>query len=93
MNEQSALDEKLDVAAGVLIRCFVMGLVCMIIWLVAVVAVADWAYRIHSTFIPISREQFNLVHYAGLILLKVAVFGLFLLPYIGIKLVQKKRKG
>ena len=93
MNAEAGLDEKLDVVAGVLIRCFFMGMVCMTIWFVAFVTVADWAYALHSKFFPITREQFNLVHYTGVLVLKVAVFGLFLLPYIGIKRVQKKRRG
>lgn len=87
------MNDILDVIAGVLIRCFLIGTGCIIFWLVMVTALGDWAYHMHSAFIPISREQFNFVHYNGMVMFKTGIFSLFLLPWIGIKMVQKKRKG
>lgn len=81
----------LDAIAGVLIRCFVIGIVILTIWVVGVMGLPDWAWQMHSKFFHFSREQVVLVHYAGLLMTKVGVFGLFLIPYIDIKLVLRKK--
>ncbi len=92
MNEHDRVDNMLDAVAGVLIRCFVVGTVCLVIGITWIVAVPDWGWQMHSKLFHVSREQIALATYAGLILTKVGILGLFLLPYIGVKLVLKKRK-
>jgi hypothetical protein len=39
----------------------------------------------------VSRAELNAIHYAGMLGFKMAVFVLFLFPYIGIRMVMKKR--
>ena len=91
MSEQNSVDNMLDAIAGVLIRCFVIGIVFLTIWVVLVMGLPDWAWQMHGEFFDLSREQVALVHYAGLLVTKAGIFGLFLFPYIGIKLVLGKR--
>jgi hypothetical protein len=83
----------LDAIAGVLIRCFVIALACLILLFLVVLCASEWAYQIHSKIIPISREQFAVVNYAVLLAIRGIVFLFFLLPYVGIKLVLKKRRA
>lgn len=93
MNGESNADNMLDAIAGVLIRCFVIGIVFLTIWLGLVVGAPDWVWQMHSKLFHLSLEQIALVHYAGLLMAKVGVFWLFLMPYIGIKLVLRKRNN
>ncbi len=51
------------------------------------------AYRVHSSFFPMTRHEFDLIHYCGMLITKVALFILFLCPYLGIRLVLKRRGG
>jgi hypothetical protein len=93
MKEQNSVDNMFDAIAGVLIRCFVIGIVLLTIWLVIVMGVPDWAWQMHGKFFDLSGEQVVLVQYAGLLMTKVGIFALFLFPYIGIKLALRKRNG
>ena len=52
----------------------------------------DLAYGVHSRIAPMSRAQFYIIHYAGILMTKAAVSLLFFFPYIAIRLVIRKRK-
>ena len=91
MSEQNSMENMLDTIAKVLIKCFVIGIVFLSIWVVIVMVVPDWAWQMHGKFFDLSGEQVVLVHYAGLLIAKVAIIGLFLFPYLGIKLALRNK--
>jgi hypothetical protein len=87
------LDEVLEVAAQILIRCAVMGVISLLLWWGALQLFGDLTYSVHSGIFSISRQQFEIIHYAGTLITKGVVALLFLFPYISIKLIQRKRKN
>jgi len=91
MCNSSNADEMLEVISQVLIRCVVMGVVVLLLWWGALAFMGDLAYSIHSKLIPMTRQQFNVIHYAGMLTTKAAVSLLFFFPYIAIRIVIKKR--
>ncbi len=91
MSNSSNADEMLEVTSQVLIRCFVMGVGVLFIWWGALAFMGDLAYSVHSRFIPITRPQFDVIHYAGMLITKSVISLLFLFPYVAIRLVIKKR--
>lgn len=93
MSHTSDIDQTLDVVSQVLIRCVVMGVVVLFFWWGALALAGDLAYSVHSSMIPITRQQFNVIHYTGMLTTKAAVSLLFFFPYIAIRLVVNKRKG
>jgi hypothetical protein len=92
MDEVKNIENCLDAIAKVLIRCFLMGVVVMLVWVGFLVLAGDFAYNVHSRFISLSREQFNCIQYAALAITKGCIFLYFLLPYIAIRLVLSKRQ-
>lgn len=86
------IDEVLEVIGQILIRCTVMGVIVLLIWWGALALFGDLAYSVHSKIVPITRQQFDVIHYAGMLMTKAAVALLFFFPFIAIKLVVKKRK-
>ncbi len=56
-------------------------------WAAFIVLAGDWVYRMHNRWLPISREHFNTVHYAGIACYKIAIFVLFLVPWITLYIV------
>jgi len=84
-------NELMEMIAQVLIRCFILGTGSLIFWWLALTVMGDTAYAVHYKFVPISRQHFNVIHYAGMLLTKGVNFLGFLFPYIAIKLVLKKR--
>ena len=91
MSNSNNANEILEVTGQVLIRCFVMGLLVLLFWFGALTLAGDLAYSVQAHFVPITQQQFYVIHYAGGLMTKVAVFFLFLFPYIAIRLVIKKR--
>ncbi len=91
MHDSNNANEMLEVTGQVLIRCFVMGVLVLLFWLGALALGGDLAYSVHAKIVPISREQFYFIHYAGGLMTKATIFFLFLFPYIAIRLVIRKR--
>ena len=92
MNGSANLDESLRVVATILLWCFGLGLVLLLMWFGLLVFMGDFVYNVHARFFQISRQQFDSLHYLAMILAKMAVFGLFLFPYVGIRVVLRKTR-
>ena len=91
MNDSLGLNSLLDRIAGIMIRCFILGFVFLLIWFLLILAGGDFIYGIHSKLFGISREHFDMMMYAGMGITKMFIFGVFLIPYVSIKLVLAKR--
>jgi len=85
------VDEVLEVIAKVLIRCVVMIAIVLVFWWGSLAVMGDLAYRAHTVFMPVSRAEFNAIHYAGLVMTKAAMGVFFLIPYVAIRLVLRQR--
>jgi hypothetical protein len=90
MNESANARELLDAVATILLWSFGLGVVLVLLWFGLLVLAGDLVYNLHAKFFQIPREQFEALHYLGLMLAKVAVFMLFLFPYVGIRIVLWK---
>ena len=90
-NPQADLRENPDVLAAILIRCFLGGMVLLVVWFAMFVIAGDWIYQVHSRWLQIPRQTFDAIHYAGMAITKIAIILFFLLPWIAIKLISQKR--
>ena len=91
MCNANTADDMLEVISQVLIRCVAMGVVVLFLWWGGLAFMGDLVYGVHSMLTPMSRQHFNVIHYAGMLTTKAAVSLLFFFPYIAIRLVVKKR--
>ena len=48
----------------------------------------DWVYKMHSRFYPVRREQFDVIHYAGMTFYKICIFTFFIVPYLALRIVS-----
>jgi len=93
MSNSSNTNKMLEVTGHVLIRCFVMGFIVLVFWFGALSLAGELAYTVHSKIVlPISREQFYFIHYAGMLMTKAAISIMFLFPYIAIRLVTSEKR-
>jgi hypothetical protein len=93
MSNSNNIDEILQVTGQVLIRCLIIGVFVLLFWWGALALAGDLAYSVHSGIVlSISREQFDFIHYTGMLMTKSAISILFLLPYLAIRLVISKRE-
>ncbi len=93
MDETRSQGELLATLARILIRCFLLGIAVVMYWAGMVVFAGDFVYNMHSSLFPMSSQQFYSIHYAGIAFTKVCIFLFFLLPYISIRLVQRKNRN
>ena len=78
--------------AGICLRCFVLAVCLLLFSFVFYLLAADWAYSIHSGWFDITRHEFTLMYYYVMAFMKIASFLFFLLPYIAIKLILRKKQ-
>ena len=90
-NTGSTFQDKLDILARLLIRCFIGGILLLMIWFISFTFCDGWIYGLHSKWFLIPRQTFDAIHYAGMAFIKILLIVLFLLPYIAIRLVLKKK--
>jgi len=92
MCDSNSANEMLEMTGEVLLRCFIMGVIVLFIWWGALALAGDLTYSVHNKIAPMSHQQFDVIHYVGMLMTKVMIFVLFLFPYIAIRLVLKKRR-
>ena len=92
MYNSNSANETLEMIGQVLIRCFIMGVFVLLFWWGALAIMGDLAYSIHTKIVPMRRQQFDVIHYVGMLMTKATISVLFLFPYIAIRLVIKKRR-
>lgn len=68
--------------------CIILNFGLMIISFLIIVIAGDWAYRIHSMWIPLPRETFNVVLYSVMSVYKLMVFFFVVVPYVAILLTK-----
>ena len=89
MADNSEIRRWLEVASGVLLRCFLMGFAILLLWFVFVLVGGEMAYGFHGKLFEITKHEFELLIYFGMAFFKLLVFVAFLIPYIAIRLVLR----
>lgn len=89
MNNTQECNTQLEIIARILIRCFWMGIAVVSLWFLFFLFDREWIFRFHSSMFAITKPQFDLMMYAGLMFTKVFVFVVFLFPYLAIRLVLR----
>lgn len=85
MSDCSGSSETLGMVAGILLKCFLLCVLLLLFWFWLIVFGGDFIYLVQSHFFRLSRQQFDLVNYCAIAMLKVSAFVLFLIPYIAVR--------
>lgn len=64
-----------------------LNMLLLLWWFLFFAFAHDWMYRLHSRWFTISVEKFDAIHYAGMAFYKIAIFLLFLVPYLALLIV------
>ncbi len=83
---------SLEVLAGVLLRCFLLAVCLLLLWFVFFLVAGQWAYSIHSKWFEITRHDFDIIMYCAIAFFKTSATLFFLLPFIAVKLILRKKK-
>lgn len=67
--------------------CTILNLGLLIIASLILILAGDWAFRIHGSLFPISREAFYVVIYSWLGLLKILIIVFNLVPWLALLII------
>ena len=91
MSETNTARDFYEMTAKVLIRGFIIGAVLMLVWFGMIAGLGKWAHSVHSIWFDITWREFQVMNYAGMGLFKLALHAFFLIPWIAIQLVLRKK--
>ena len=69
--------------------CAVINMALLTLAFAILAARADWAYKVHSRWFAVTREQFNGTMYATLTFYKLGIFVLNIVPYVALRIVMQ----
>jgi hypothetical protein len=76
---------RLEVVGSVLIRALAVGVGLLLVWFLLSLCCTDFIISIHGPMYGVTKEQFLLISYVGMALMKIHLFLFFLAPYIAIR--------
>ena len=93
MTSSTEINDLLDAVAKVLLRCAVFGFLFLLLWVGVFLIAGDVVYGRPGKLFDLTPHEINVIHYCGMAIVKGCVLLFFLFPYIGIRLVLRKRKA
>jgi hypothetical protein len=91
MTEPSPTTEFLEMLARVLVRCWMFGMLLLLLWFGVYALGSDVLYRLHGDMYGLSKHEMDMIFYSGMVLLKLCVLMFFFFPWLAIRLVLRKR--
>ena len=82
--------EWLDVIAAILFRCVVFGFALLVIWFGLFLLASNVVFGLHGSMFGLSPHELSVIHYSGMVCLKLVVISFFFFPWAAIKLMLRK---
>jgi len=89
MTESKDVTGLFDTLAKILLRCFVLGYSLLLVWFFVYTLLGD--FTIGGNLFGLTPHDADIINYCGMAVVKCAVVLFFLIPYIAIRLVLRKR--
>ena len=86
-------DVFLQTMASILLRSFLFGLAFLLLWFLLYVVAPGWMFNMNARWFNIDKRDFELINYFGMGFLKISVLLFFLIPYLAIRSIIRKRGG
>lgn len=92
MQNDDGKDVFLRTLASILIRSFFFGLAFLLIWFISYLIAPDWMFQMNAKWFNIDQRDFELINYFGVGFLKITILLFFLIPYLAIRSMLRKKK-
>ena len=70
-----------------LMWCTIINFGMLLLWFEMFALAGDWIYRLHGKWFSMSKEAFNVMHYSGMGLFKLAIFIFNFAPYLALLII------
>ena len=67
--------------------CSVINIGLLLFWVLWLMLLHDFVYRIHGKWFKMSVERFDAIHYAGIAFYKICIFVFNIVPYLALRIV------
>ena len=67
--------------------CSVINICLLIVWFLLFLLARNWMYRVHSKWFKLSGDNFDVIHYSGMAVFKIAIWLFNLTPYFALRIV------
>ena len=78
---------SIELLRNILLWCAVINYGVLLVWFMFFILGRGFMHRLHSRWFQLSRQQFDIIHYAGLGIFKLGIILLNLVPYIALRIV------
>jgi hypothetical protein len=85
MEQTQDVRVTLEAVADVLWRGAVICFGLLLFWLLMYLLGGGWMFEVHRALVGIEKVDFVRMNYGGMAALKLALFVLFLIPYVSIR--------
>ena len=79
---------SIETALSFFLWCSVINYALLGVWALVATVGRDWVYGLSCRVFPVSREQFDLVNYAGITLYKMGIFLFNIVPLISLYIIK-----
>jgi hypothetical protein len=79
---------SIETARSFFLWCSIINYALLLVWALLATVGRDWLYGLVVRVFPMSREQFDLVNYAGITLYKMGVLLFNIVPLISLYIVK-----
>jgi len=76
----------IEVLRCALLWCWIINFAVLLIWAGMFMLARDWMHRFHGRWFRLSGEQFDMIHYSGIAIYKLAIILFNLVPWIALHL-------
>ena len=59
----------------------------LVVWIWLFILARDFMQRLHGRWFQLSRQQFDVIHYAGMAVFKLGIILFNLVPYVALRIV------
>jgi len=92
MEKSERTDVFLQTVATILLRSFLFGLALLLLWFFLYLTTPNWMFELNASWFNVSKRDFDLINYFGMGFFKIGIILFFLLPYLAIKSMLRKKE-
>jgi len=92
MENNERNDVFLQTMATILLRSFLFGLALLLLWFLLYLITPNWMFELNARWFNIGKRDFDLINYFGMGFFKISIILFFLLPYLAIKSMSRKKE-
>lgn len=78
---------NIEMARDAFLWCALINYGVLVIWFLVFILARDFMQRLHGRWFQLSRQQFDVIHYAGMAVFKLGIILFNLVPYVALRIV------